>query len=284
MKSDFSFSRYTVLWIVVICYLLPLIGLCAYSTFTDSWNVMSLGLLVAALGSLVIFFMMTRWEVQWHMPQQVLDLSTNQQVGAEVSEELPLHRTEEVAVASAFEQQLEEANRIIENLRAEINILSTQHQQSSEDKEQLLQQAQKTLGEWEEYRQATCQQIEHQQGHILQLQEAIAEQKALIEKKQQQTGLLESKVGDLTYEIKTLLQLAEAQTTSIYNEPLTPAMSTFMPEFLYEEIQAPPPERQIRSNDEASLQLKRCLDIAQKNNRFVPFQQSNQCDARLSCG
>ena len=61
-----SFSRYNLLWKLILCYLLPLITVnLLYSQaegVQDRWNVISLGLFLSIIGTLAIFWMMTRWE------------------------------------------------------------------------------------------------------------------------------------------------------------------------------------------------------------------------------
>jgi len=285
MKPASSFSRYTLLWIVLLCYLLPVIILSAYSTITDRWNVLSLGLLITTIGALIIFWMMIRLEANWRTskatePSQsknMHDTSPQPAISEPVQE--PLHAQPPVSL-----QELEEAKLLnqqqrseIENLLLQIEEINNKIQQTSLDKEDAAKQVQKALTEIDEYKKNTCQQLEHQQGHIQELQEVIADQRAFIEKKQQQTSTLEGKVGDLTYEIKTLLQLAEAHSGSLYTEPPTTYSSSFMPQYEYEEPLSIIPERQIRTHEEATLQLKRCIDIAQKITGSQRF--SNQLNA-----
>ena len=77
-------------------------------------------------------------------------------------------------------------------------------------------------------------------------------------------GILETKVNDLTYEIKTLLKLAESHVSSISNtyqntqdhEETTPQHT--------EKVAAQPQDFQIQTSEEASQQLRKCIDIAQK--------------------
>ncbi len=286
MKQDPSFSRYTVLWVVILCYLLPLICLSTYSTATGSWNVLSLGLFLTTTGALAIFWVMLRWETRFRPPKNrsendATEEATTPAAAVEHAEDLS------IALSDAVERlkELEILKAANDHMRAEIDTLAAQAAQQCQDKEQAQLHDRETQAEWENYRQQTCRQMEQQQAHIQALQETIAEQKAAVEKKQQQIGTLEAKTGDLTYEIKTLLQLAEAYSGSLHNETHHPspsyASSSFMSEYPQEEPPNPPPERQIRSSEEASLQLKRCLDIAQKitgshrfNSQFNAFLDS----------
>jgi len=273
MKPDSSFSRYTILWIVLICYLLPVITLSAYSTATDGWNVLSLGLLLTAVGALIIFWMMVRLEAKWRSIKTVENIPSESLHQFTPSQSLPEQIQEPIDVKPTVTlQEHEEVKQLnqqqigeIENLRIQLESVHDKIHQTSLDKEDTAKQLQQSLAEIEEYKKNTYIQLEQQQSHIQELQETIADQRAFIDKKQQQTGLLEGKVGDLTYEIKTLLQLAEAHSGSLYSDPSAPTYSSsFMPEYQYEEPLNIIPEKQIRSHEEATLQLKRCIDIAQK--------------------
>lgn len=278
MKHQSSISRYSILWVVILCYLLPVISVKGLETFTfiDNWNIVAIGLLLTAIGTLLIFWMMFRWES--HLSSTIKTSPTES-----APQDTSPHPSEEVI--AELNKILEEARNAHTQLQTEKEALASQVQQSLLDKEQTLQQIQNTLNEWEEFRQESCKQMEQQQTHIQQLQGTIADQKILLEKRQQQTGHLESKVGDLTYEIKTLLQLAEAHSGSIYGtetKSQAPSPAPFMPaHHAQDEPDSPPPEKQIRTSEEATMQLKRCLDIAQKitgshrfNNQLTAFLDS----------
>lgn len=135
--------------------------------------------------------------------------------------------------------------------------------------------------EFEAFKSSAHHHHEQQQQIIVGLHETIAEQKSQIDKKQQQSGILETKVSDLTYEIKTLLKLAESHVSSI--------SSTYTPSSPAEEP-APqttetihPQDFQIKTTEEASQQLKKCIDIAQKmtgSHRFGGQLHSRRCANR----
>src|SRR5690606_434777 len=99
-------------------------------------------------------------------------------------------------------------------------------------------------------------------------QKTITEQRECIDKKLQQIAQLEIKVSDLTYEIKTLIQLAEIENQSmpIYSSlPLEQAGSIYPPlSDIFEEEISCLPEKKVRNSMQANIQLKRCIDIAQK--------------------
>ena len=95
----------------------------------------------------------------------------------------------------------------------------------------------------------------------------MADQKAISEKKQQQVLQLETKVGDLTYEIKTLLKFAEAHSGSLFSNELSEPLQekSTVSENIEVYVEQPSyTENHTQTAQEASLQLKNCLDIAQK--------------------
>lgn len=255
-KKHSAISRYTVLWVVILGYALPVVALSVFSPFSTDWQVMSLGLFLSCVGSLAVFCAMVQLQKGHTKVQQV------------VKEEIAkVEEKEELPAFSLALQQAESENR---GLHADIDALTHKVEKLVQERDAASKQGHNTLQEWEEYRRQVCEQMAQQQSKIQALQEELAERQSVYDKKQQQIGVLESKVGDLTYEIKTLLQLAEAHSGSLYTEA-TPAAPTAQaaapthsqPDIHFEE-QPITVERQVRSHDEASLQLKRCIDIAQK--------------------
>ena len=100
-----------------------------------------------------------------------------------------------------FQGQLEGKNE-------ELNCLQHEYQ--------ILQSKQEALiSEQAEYKKSALDELETQKKLLEDSQKTIAEQREGIDKKLQQIAQLESKVSDLTYEIKTLIQLAEIENQSM---------------------------------------------------------------------
>lgn len=250
---------------MILCYLLPLIILnILYSraeSEQDLWNITSLGLLLAFAGTLFIFWMMIQREALFNAAKQQSPKPDIVPAVHPSEKPSPIETIEYQNICSA----LEEAQVMNHQLRSEIEDLTKQLQEDNVRQEKFDQQ---NL-EFEEFRRASLDQLEHQQRDIHELHDVNAEQKNVIEKRQQQINHLETKVSDLTYEIKTLLKLAE---TNISNLGLDSSsnMTSFRKEgegggfAAVDEPVFVPGNRQINTPEEASLQLKRCLDIAQK--------------------
>lgn len=271
MENETTFSRYNLLWMIIGCYLLPVIGLTAYGKFSSDpavdWNVLTIGLFLTVIGSLAIYWMLVQWESHWHGISKRIEASVD---GSNESSESIAESSGHTSSVDqeeyiALSHSLEEAQQVNCQLQEELKNVNEQLVSLSATCEKEKEQTQKAVLALEECRQSSSQQMSQQQIHIRELQETIAEQKSWIEKRQQQVGQLETKVGDLTYEIKTLLKLAESSST-LYSETQTISEPLSAPFSLgvKKADSALQFEKQIQTGEEASVQLKRCLDIAQK--------------------
>jgi len=272
MKTKKLFSRHNLLWLIIVCYLLPVTALLTYNVMAETgsqdWMALSTGLFLTAVGSLLLFYAMTYWEASF---------SKRLVPAAHSNEESLMDSVQPIASAIDPEEykytklSLEEAQQMQVRLLNEIDNLTAELQNAKSDAAHAKKMAETTVSDTQEVIQSSAKQQEHQQLQIRTLHETIAEQKTLLEKKHHQMSLLESKVGDLTYEIKTLLQFAEAHSGSLFSaetaEP-TPKAEEVQPEIVETPQIAPTPVAVSPSLSynifEGSQQLKRCLDIAQK--------------------
>lgn len=263
MKPENLFSRYNLLWAVILCYLLPLLAISVYGSLVPrepaDWNIFGLGFFITSCGSLILFGMLTRWEKRF----KTRPATSTQTASLN-------HEIVDPQEHDFIKRSLEEAQQTQIRLLSEIDILTDEIQQLTLSKNDSQQQIEKIQTELEQTIRTARQELEQQQNHIRELQESLAEQKGVSEKKQQQMLQQESKVNDLTYEIKTLLRLAEAHSGSITTEPKS------LP-IVQEKPLTPPPIKQVAFQEplvnsdnpaiianKASQQLKHCLDIAQK--------------------
>lgn len=269
MKSNSNFSRYSILWMIILCYLIPIIGIISYRFIVpnsnNDWMSLSVGILLSMAGSIAIFWLMTRWESSLKTPETPslistdIDISSNEK---ETSIQHSINLEEYLATSKALEDSLDNNNQLqakIQSLTEHIEGLSINNEKAQEETQQI-------LSEFEQHRNVSLDQLAQQQHLIRELQDIVAEQKNSLEKRQQQVGQLETKVGDLTYEIKTLLKLAETHTSLSDKEPIkeTPPIPPIATRAKLEEPIHYQTEKHIRTPDEASIQLKRCLDISQK--------------------
>jgi uncharacterized coiled-coil protein SlyX len=263
-------SRYKLLTAVLVCYLGPFFGASGYFLVSDSariaWNALGAGLLVSVAGSLLLFYLLTKWEALQLRSSPVPPVLASQTAQGELEKE-------QLAIASAAAQQLQAGN---EQLEQQIEYLKREKEAFLQDKNSFQAIEISLKQDLEACRNAAHRELKEQQQFIRELQESVAEHKQMIEKKQQQIGQLEGKVSDLTYEIKTLLKIAESHSSSFSSEPQqTVFAGNPAPANDDEEPAAAQREKQISTPDEASIQLKRCLDIAQKITGSNHFSQKS---------
>ena len=270
MKQENLFSRYNLLWLFILCYLLPMLGLSVYGALFPrlggNWNIFCLGFILTTSGSLILFWAVTRWESILHLNMNSIAEHQEESHSSDLADyNKQIINPEE---HDFIKRSLAEAQQVQIRLLSEIDILTEENRKISLAKSETLNQTEKLQVELEHTKKSARRELELQQNHIRELQEKIADLKGMHEKKQQQMIQLETKVGGLTNEIKTLLQFAEAHTTSLVsNEPVethqleNPSQaekneSVIVPQYYV--------ETPIQSAQEASQQLKNCLDIAQK--------------------
>lgn len=276
MKKESPFSRYNLLWLIVLCYLLPLLAMSVYGAAfpraSADWNIFGLGFLLTAIGSLVFFVLMTNWEKSLSVRSGSNLLNQDQDVDSYTHKESGgiIDPAEHDLVVRSLEEAQQTQIRLLE----EIDILADEVRKAASVRQEALQQAESVQEELEHTKKAARQQLEVQQSQIRELQDAIANQKAISEKKQQQAMQLENKVGGLTSEIKTLLKFAEAynEQTAADDVPVAVILEeSSFPAKLQPDVHVhahfepqPSHESFAQNSQEASMQLKQCLHIAQK--------------------
>lgn len=128
-------------------------------------------------------------------------------------------------------------------------------EETNHEMERILSENVSTIETLSKENQLMLDQITHKE-HLLEIAEQTNNDlRSSQERKQQRITQLETKVRDLSYEIKTLLQLTE-----IPESPPSPTLQEYAPR----SDSKRPQDKQVQSYEEASAQLKRCIDIAQK--------------------
>ena len=238
----------------------------------QAWNLLAFGLFCSAFGTLTQFFLLCKLGSAKQREESFNDVESLEVEKQEVLNDIVYQQNPIDADQLLELNDLREKNHLLnqeKNLlqkdslekQEEINSLYRQH-------EELHQKLQSTLHEYERYKLSVADQISMQEKLVQDCQKTISDQRESIDKKLQQIAQLETKVSDLTYEIKTLIQLAEIenQTVSHY----TPPAVTYEPEkhsLNWQETEEEIfclPEKKVKNADQASIQLKRCIDIAQK--------------------
>jgi PAS domain-containing protein len=272
MNRD-SNSHYMIVAGMILLYLLPILVLSGYSAtmlpLAKSWRLLMFALVLSIFGSLIMYWLLQRWEERLlpsPVPQETAPLF-----------EKPKEVIQQEAVIdvskSLLEEELENLKLHFQDQFEELGHKEQQIQELTKELDSLSQEYNQTLHELNYYKKTTLEQLEHKESLLTSHNQTIIEQQASLEKKQQQIVQLETKIRDLNYEIKTLLRLAEIENQAMsaerfVHEPMTKYQP--LPESTSQEI-SPSLDTLVHTSQEASSQLRRCLDIAQKLTSAVHY-------------
>lgn len=138
------------------------------------------------------------------------------------------------------------------------------------EKKDLIQKNQDLKEQIKHSHSETQTEMEKKNALLSEYKRTLAEQRGIIEKKQKQIQILESKVSDLTYEVKTLIQLEDIQTPASLGK--SQALQSVLPstEFdqldideLYESLPLSL-DSNSPSEFEANMRLNRVIQMAMK--------------------
>jgi len=250
---------------IIACYLIPII---IYSSRaigllppSQGWSLLTTGLLLSITGSIILILMIKRWE-----PLQ----ST------------PSIDTKEKYLPSSSPDYFEEA------LQQQIATLQQALKESQQAQYETIENSKKATNEFQEIqteRDSLQQEINNlhkdcnaRGDHIgeteIRLNEyekVITEQNASLERQQHIIAQLENKIHDLTYEVKTLLQLSDIENslhirTKTISHPVIDLFrnkknQTQDTEASYRSLPTSTDKR-IYTPYDAAVQLHKCLDIA----------------------
>ncbi|CRX38849.1 hypothetical protein [Estrella lausannensis] len=258
------------LLLTVLFYTLPLsliIGAAGYFGISlYSSKFLSMGLFVISMGSIAIY-MELRQKVSSELPQEELPPVAEEPL---VLDFLPAEGKEsEEAANTAFLQLEKELREEIAFRNEEIQRLNQERERErveKELKEEELDSAQRLFEE----------KLEEEKLRNIGLQETVSDLKSRLEFKQEEIDKLGGKIRDLTYEIKTLLQIAdmsiisEVRDKNEKEEDLFRNISLSSPPLSKsDKVEKLPQDsylapESVKNLEDAKKQLRRCLDIAQK--------------------
>ncbi len=316
-------NRHSLSALVIIFYLIPILFFSVYSiqlmSSQKSWMLLSTGLFIAMCGAFLFFFLLYYWEQSFRgqiehsaAPQftlspsslreekvAILDssllfhspLSLKQESHEETKEEEP-----DRALKVNQEEQ-EKLNGLLESKEGELRGLREENQHLSSRTHQAFQ-------DFADYKLFSEEQLRQKQGQLLALQQIIEDQRAEMEKRQEQIHQLDTKVHDLSYEIKTLLDLhvEEVSPPSSKNKENKENKEEKRVSHYWERLplereqeQEREPEKEIVTGSvhtplEAIYLLKKCIQLAQKmtgahyygleSSRYPEFSPSYAIDQR----
>lgn len=232
-----NFNRQFLFAAIIVFYLIPLLFFSAYSitlmSHNKSWTLLSLGLLLVVFGTLSLIFLLSYWEQSLRSKDLHNPLLISQQSSSPLKKEATVTVLNPSLTFDSLQQELMESIGIKENAK-ELNLLQTtlhttqkqeeelfkilemkeQELQKQEEENQRLQNAAKQIAQdFADYKLFSEEQLKQKHLQLGSLQQIVEDQRAEMEKRQEQIHQLDTKVHDLSYEIKTLLYLHEEETS-----------------------------------------------------------------------
>ena len=239
-------SRHSIVLVILLFYFLPLFFLSSYALALigpdRGWKLFSSGLLLASCGTLCLHCILKQWDRK----------STPMPIPSEPPQIITIDNQAEI-------EELESA------LQAKSEELEQLHQDHYRELEQ---QRMELEYQWKSRQEA----LEQKTSQLNSIQQTLQDQQSIIDKKHQLISQLETKVSDLNYEIKTLIQLTEYDEASNVEE--NPMILSENPQKYSIDI-VPQVENLIHTAEEATTQLKRCINIAQKITRPSHYADPN---------
>lgn len=217
------------------------------------------GLVIASIGSLLAFLLLRQWEASKEKPvpppmpapapiESVLPNSENLMELEQALHESQAKNMELIQKQNQLEETLHKLEQ--EKLHFEHKLEDIHHEMSTKSSE-------------------ADEEVRRKTTLLSEYQETINQQREVIKKKQEQVAELESKVRDLNYEVKTLLQLAEIGSSKEKKESQQKEeKEETATSYHYS-------GSMVKGPEEASIHLGKCINIAQKITSANRFNNGN---------
>lgn len=252
-------SRLTLLMTTIAVYAIPLAVILSmtYQSIptADLWTFSTSGTLAILVGACAQFLLITYWEASLH-PQRSFEAATPELSAPEESEPPYAKQSED------FQHQL--------GLLQHEMFLKEEHMRHLEEEKEYWSKKHELLEQEHFHQQRNFQDELDKLNRLLhEAKTTLGEQRAAMELNLERMNHLETKNDDLRYEIKTLLQVSqnslkneiEALDTEETKEESIPYVYTPR-ESVIEKTAAL--DRPVKNIEDAVVQLRRCMDIAQK--------------------
>lgn len=292
---------------IIVFYLIPLLFFSIYSiklmSHNKSWTLLSLGLLLVVFGTISLIFLISYWEqsLRDKKPHHSLLLSqhplSSNKKEAKVTLLNPLLTFDSIVQPEPVENigtkenskelnllqtALQASQKQQEELAKAIEVKGQELHKQEEENRQLQNKAKQVAQDFADYKLFSEEQLKQKQLQLTALQQIVEDQRTEMEKRQEQIHQLDTKVHDLSYEIKTLLYLNEEETAPAKSSPILikeekvfasiPALQTEHQEITATDIIQPSISQEshaqesfsIRTSAEAVQLLKKSIQIAQK--------------------
>jgi PAS domain-containing protein len=274
-------SKHSFTFAVILFYLLPIVSLAIYGMNVTSpqrsWGLFACGLFLGVIGTFFLTFMYKGEEHIPHNKEPInsYEVPSRSPPGNDLFE--PFHSSQNFEEQNnLLEKSLLESEEKVTLLTSQINIKNEELQKLEQELKKNQIQYDFTVKELENYKKVTQSHLDHSQVILDQNSQTIKDQKEIIETTKKTTEELEIKIHDLNYEIKTLLQLTEINSSTSLITP-KPYQKDHLPSGLLikeslskyqsadvSENSSTILEKNIDVPEEGTFLLRRCLDIAQK--------------------
>lgn len=230
--------RQRIISALLICYFVPLSLLCLYSSLQiplhTGWIIFSCGLFAALGGAALLFILLLQWEKSFTKSEEA-DEDCMQCEKKEVLDQRVKSLIDEVERLKYLSEELQRGKEKIEQEQSELQQALENHHVVAE------------------------KELEEKKILLDQYQSTIAQQRDVIDKKEQRLALLQEEIRDLKYELKTVVEISEKTQATFVQDPPSSPVKTYP-------VAEPPSQNRssLNPHEEAYQQLKRCIDIAQK--------------------
>jgi hypothetical protein len=259
-----------------------------------SWLILCCGLLLIACSSLFLILLLFYWE------KSVKEKTENEDSLKQI-QQLDYYQDKENKVTSldpslAYDEDQENGIMPVKDQTKQLNLLETALKESQDEKIQMYEdlqikeeesrnlkeenaqfqiKIQQSLQDFSDYRVFTEEQLKQKQLQIHSLQQMMEDQRGEMEKRQDQIFQLDTKVHDLSYEIKTLLYLHESEILpqkknqgGSFREKSAGSSGDLLPDISHsssvETMEPVYSDNMIRTPAEGNDLLKKCVAMAQK--------------------
>lgn len=288
---------------VIIFYLIPLLFFSILSMAImphyKSWTLFSLGLLLAVIGTFALTLLLYYWEqslggtrkdLSYQPLQEFVPAETEAKVtslDSSMDFEPPFLReaaeqpapTESSKELNLLETALKANQEQLEHLAKALEMKGQEFEKQAEENKQLELKALQIAQDFADYKLFSEEQLKQKHLQLTAFQQLIEDQRTEMEKRQDQIYQLDTKVHDLSYEIKTLLYLNEeesipAKMPGAFKE--VEGAHSLLKGSLHEAQEQSPSashasqqdvhafENPVRTPVEASALLRKCINMAQK--------------------